>query len=334
MKIGVITKFTNFEIEDSIIELLTRREFYLFSRVSDKSNLLLVLGKCESEKRYLIICDDSLGLNNSDLKTLPRENIAVLELNRDDLKVNEDLFEIVYERLRQPEKAQSNQVRQPSGNWIGFTGSSASPGISTLALNVSAEISLSQKITLVDADAERRDLMFRLGLNRDLKSIKMNDNLTVIDWNEEQDPLTFQDMGLVDLGSAPDLKVALSDRRSSGKSYAENLQSCASIIFVSHPENHSINQMRNFSRQISEIFPEIKVSYVLNKAGTSARHLAFKKSFKSQVEDPSPESRKFIVPADYSAVDRAQGRFGSLLESAPRSAIRRAVRELAIYLGK
>jgi hypothetical protein len=245
---------------------------------------------------------------------------------------------MAYERLRKVEAVKSNPSRRSFGNAIGITGSWASPGISSIALNLAAELSLSRDVLLNDVNPYRRDLMHLLGMKRDQHRVKLNNHLSILDLHPNTSDEALEDrqniLSILDMGSAPEIEVSLSDRRAPGRSFAELLQSCKELVFVVGPENHALRQMEEFSLQLQSMIPNIRVTYVLNRLASSSRHQGIKRSFKRKLSELGTDHSAFLIPADYSLLDKAQGRFASVLEVSPRSALRRAYQELAVYLNK
>ncbi|MEN9543135.1 MAG: hypothetical protein RL239_788 [Actinomycetota bacterium] len=339
MTIELITAISNFQVEDAVIESLTQREFRLHFRAFTWRDLEDELKTCQEDQRYLLVMDESFAINLGEIRKYLSESISYLVLNGDSAPSPELLFELAYERLRRVEAVKQTQIVRSRGNAIGFTGSWASPGISSVAINVAAELSTSREVLLNDVNPLRRDLMHLLGLKRDQHKVKMNNRLSVVDHNsdhsDDESPLLHpESLNILDLGSAPDIELSLSDRRAPGRSFAEFIHNCRELVFVIGPESHALQQMESFSMQLQSLIPNIKVTYVLNRLGSSSRHQGIKRSFQKKVNEFGSDQRSFLIPADYSLMDRAQGRFASVLEVSPRSALRRAYQELAVYLDK
>lgn len=338
MKIELITAISNFQMEDAVIESLTQRDFNLNSRALAISDLQRILEKCHIDQRYLIVMDEVFALNLGELSRYFSESISYLILNSESVPKPEALFEMAYERLRKVEAVKSNTSRRSFGNAIGITGSWASPGISSIALNLAAELSLSRDVLLNDVNPYRRDLMHLLGMKRDQHRVKLNSHLSILDLHPNTSDEALEDrqniLSILDMGSAPEIEVSLSDRRAPGRSFAELLQSCKELVFVVGPENHALRQMEEFSLQLQSMIPNIRVTYVLNRLASSSRHQGIKRSFERKLNELGTDNSAFLIPADYSLLDKAQGRFASVLEVSPRSALRRAYQELAVYLSK
>lgn len=338
MKIELITAISNFQMEDAVIESLTQRDFNLNSRALAISDLQRILEKCHIDQRYLIVMDEVFALNLGELSRYFSESISYLILNSESVPKPEALFEMAYERLRKVEAVKSNPIGRSFGNAIGITGSWASPGISSIALNLAAELSLSRDVLLNDVNPYRRDLMHLLGMKRDQHRVKLNNHLSILDLHPNTSDEALEDrqniLSILDMGSAPEIEVSLSDRRAPGRSFAELLQSCKELVFVVGPENHALRQMEEFSLQLQSMIPNIRVTYVLNRLASSSRHQGIKRSFQRKLNELGTDNSAFLIPADYSLLDKAQGRFASVLEVSPRSALRRAYQELAVYLSK
>jgi hypothetical protein len=338
MRIELITAISNFQVEDSVIESLTQREFTLHFRALTFSSLETVLKGCQVEHRYLLVMDEVFASKFGELRKYLSESISYLILNGETAPKPELLFELAYERLRRVETVKSSQIIKTLGNAIGITGSWASPGITSVALNLAAELSLSRHVSLNDVNPYRRDLMHLLGMKRDQYQVKMNEHLSVVDHRPDSSDEALlvnpNTLSILDLGSAPDLEVSLSDRRAAGRNFAEFMQSCRELVFVTGPESHSLQQMEGFSLQLQAMVPNMKITYVLNKLSSSSRQQGVRRSFQKKINEFNSEGRSFLIPADYSLMDRAQGRFASVLEVSPRSALRRAYQELAVYLNK
>lgn len=338
MKIRLITAISNFQVEDAVIESLTQREFELHFRALTESDLEANLKSCQVERRYLIVIDESFVAKFGGLKKYLSENISCLVLRGDRAPSQGLLFELVYEKLRRVEEVKQIHISRSVGNAIGITGSWASPGITSVAINIAAELSTSREVLLNDVNPLRRDLLHLLGMKRNQHLVKLNDRLSVLEHDfgefEESPKLIGESLNILDMGSAPDIEVSISDRRAAGRTFAEFMHCCRELVFVTGPESHALQQMERFHLQLQSLMPNMKVTFVLNKVGSSSRQQGIKRSFQKKVNEFSSGQRSFLIPADYSLMDRAQGRFASVIEVSPRSALRRAYQELAVYLNK
>lgn len=340
MEIKLITALSSFEVEDAVIEILTQREFSLVKRVMTKKDLIATLILANEEDRFLVVCDEYSAISPRDRREFPGEHIVVIELSAGSRPNPIEFMEMVYERLRAPEPESKKVTGKQFENWVGFTGSCGSPGISTIASNVAAEISLSSKTLLIDADFGRGDLCSRLGMKNNGRQLLLNQNLHLLELSKDKsgmmiDDLTAQDLAdviCIDIGEAPDLELTLTDRRAAGKSYFENLQRCKKIIYVTHPEPYALLEMERFANQMLIHNPNAEITYVLNRLSASSRHSALKRRFQQSVTRMEASGKSFMIPFDHNLVDRTHARFATILEVAPRSSLRKGIRSLSVYL--
>ena len=340
MKINLITALSSFEVEDAVIEILTQREFLLACRVTDKQDLIAALTSTNEEERYLVVCDEYCAISPRERRGFTAEHLVFIELAAGIKPNSVELLENVYERLRAPEPDSKTVAGKQFENWIGFTGSCGSPGISTIALNVAAELSLTTETLLVDADHGRGDLCSRLGMKNNGRKLPLNENLHLLELAggnteeliDDSNAKGLADVVCVDIGDAPDLERTITDRRILGKSYFEILQCCKNIVYVVHPETYALLEMERFAQQMLLQNPNIEITYVLNRLSTSSRHSALKRRFQQSVKRLDSERPSFLIPFDYNLVDRTQARFATVLEVAPRSSLRKGIRFLSVYL--
>lgn len=340
MKIKLITALSSFEVEDAVIEVLTQREFSLERRVTAKQDLMTALISAKEEDRYLVVCDEYFAISPRERKEFQGEHIVVIEISAGAKPNPIELLEIVYERLRAPEPESKIIVGKQLENWIGFTGSCGSPGISTIALNVAAELSLTTQTLLVDADHGRGDLCARLGMKNNGRQLLLNENLKLLELAEHNAEMIddnlaaneLADVICIDIGDAPDLERTITDRRVAGKKYFENLQRCRNIVYVTHPEPYALMEMERFAHQMLVQNPKTEITYVLNKLSTSSRQSALKRRFQQSVKRLESDRTNFLIPFDHNLLDRTHARFATVLEVAPRSALRKGIRSLSVYL--
>ncbi|MEN9305429.1 MAG: hypothetical protein RLY76_697 [Actinomycetota bacterium] len=362
MKINFVTGLSDYALEDSIIEVLTQREFTFVARVLAKENLLEFLSSFNADERMLIILDECFALRFEERRELllHSDQLCILEIDSETSLNSEEFLSRVFETLRKPEPMDTrsingvNKTLKAKSDWIGFTGCNSAPGVTTIAINVAAEISLSKPATLVDADPERSDIAVKLGLNGnrvssrkssdggDLITLHNKFNLlnlsnsenSLVDWFSaiEETSLTRKYSYFVDLGQAPNLSIAHSDRRLNGKKYIEALQFCSQLVYVINSEPHGLLELESFYAQTKNFYPDTKVTFVLNQSSNSSRHLAYKKSFKSKIQELGITQKHFIIPRDQALIDKVQSRFATVAEIGPRSTLRKSLAELSIYL--
>ncbi|GBL23142.1 hypothetical protein EMGBS5_11360 [Clavibacter sp.] len=134
----------------------------------------------------------------------------------------------------------------------------------------------------------------------------------------------------IDVGSAPVMSQAVSDRRTEGKFFMQALSSCSHLIYIIHQDSRALYQLEQFEEFLKMFSSKLNVIYLLNKESSSSSRPLFRKSFRSKI-DGKPH---FFMPYEYGNLERARNRYATLSEVNSRSSLSRALRELAIYLHK
>jgi len=351
LKISFVTALSDFALEDTVIEVLTNREFELHARAHSVGQLNQFLSNLEDEQRILVVIDEQITVRHLEIGNYKREQICLVQIASDIRFLSDEFMDLVFESLRQSEESisrginEATRVLKAQSDFIGFTGSNSAPGITTLTINIAAELANSETTTIVDADPDRNDIAVRLGVKGYKSVISLHERLRLLDLSRmdnslaELISLTKPDqkdrtaLHCIDLGQAPDLSIAQRDRRLSGRKFIDYLQFCRQIVFVAQPEHHSLSEMESFARGISDFYPEAQITYVLNQSSSSTRHLAFKKSFRLKLQELGAAEKHFVIPRDYGLIDKASSRFATISEVGPRSSMRKALTELSIYLG-
>jgi len=332
LSIALVTALVNAENEDRIIASLLSDGFTLEKRCHSHNQLRDFLSVTSTTERFLVITDEEFGLLSQDISALVSEQRALLQLPAHTFLSSEEIRFRAHEAVRQP-VAPILQLRtfQRQKNFVAITGSTGSPGITTVALNLATELSLYRTVQLIDGDPHRRDLYQRIGLqNRDISALTPQLSVASIDYIDTTTAVkTIADnIVCIDVGDAPPLSELVKDRRKLGREFLESFQLCSHVIYVAQSENYSLAELENFRDAMTEIAPDISIVWVLNKIGKSTRQKTIQKSFSTRIlGNPG-----FYLPREYAVLDRAQGQYSTLMEVAPRSALRRAVKELSIYL--
>ncbi|MFZ9142352.1 MAG: hypothetical protein ACO21I_00495, partial [Candidatus Nanopelagicaceae bacterium] len=222
-----------------------------------------------------------------------------------------------------------DSIRRDS--WVLFTGSDGSPGISTLALNTAQEYSKLAQMLLIDADLSKQSLSQMVGERMSYQRSVLNNalslqSITSFDEIESRE----KESVFIDVGSAPVMSQAVSDRRTEGKFFMQALNSCSHLIYIIHQDSRALYQLEQFEEFLKMFSSKLNVIYLLNKESSSSSRPLFRKSFRSKI-DGKPH---FFMPYEYGNLERARNRYATLSEVNSRSSLSRALRELAIYLHK
>jgi hypothetical protein len=184
---------------------------------------------------------------------------------------------------------------------------------------------------LIDADLCKQSLSQMVGERMSYQRSVLNNalslqSITSFDEIESRE----NESVFIDVGSAPVMSQAVSDRRTRGKFFMQALSSCSHLIYIIHQDSRALYQLEQFEESLKMFSSELNVIYLLNKESSSSSRPLFRKSFRSKIDDKP----HFFMPYEYGNLERARNRYATLSEVNSRSSLSRALRELAIYLHK
>jgi len=316
MSIGFITCLADSDFEDLVVESLTSSDLpdlILEFRAISSANLTLYLENLPIDDKRRIIIHDLRNLQ------LPPTQSALSTISIDSGSP-ESIRAEVARALRDFDRSNKSDLGIRS-DLVMVTGTSGSPGISTIALNLANELSLAHQIHLIDSDSYRKDLAFFLGGKRDEPSIRLHSRLSI----SQGEFSTSAHLQIADGGAAPELGQALSDRRVVARSYSDLLEMAARIIFVVQPESNTIYELERFlAARESDLF-QARPIFLINKVGQTRRQLSIQRRLQARI-GTYPVS---LAPLDLKAIELAKSQYSPLADVAPRSKLRRAIADLA-----
>lgn len=335
MNISFATALSSHELEDQVIATLTSQGFHLSFRAITPSHLEEFLLAIDHNERILIVFDEAFqsivqsgeNISNSQLRFFFMESKATWS--------NQAITQAALEVLRQPSISKTYPRRKVSrSDWIGVVGTSGSPGISSMAINIAAEISQKLPTRIVDADHQNQDLHILLGTRREGTSI-LTSSLALLSITSDEDRRSLEEddsrISVIDMGETPRLHSEIfTDRRSKVRNTIDLMMQAHQLIYVVQPENRALRELDTFLEFAQQELSHLHLTFLFNKLGNSTRHKGILRSFKKRVADRP----LFVVPRDYALFDRAQARFATLGEVGARTSARRAISELSIYLSK
>lgn len=332
MKVKLITALTSHQVEDQVIEVLLKHDFELYRRLLTSVLLEEELLRVDTTSRILVITDLEFGANYRKFISAGDENLAVLLLDVSKRFSSEEILLRANDALRGTNLGDATSIKfLKEKAWILFTGANGSPGISTLALNTSQEFSKLSPAALIDADLNHQSLSQMVGeqSSKQRSLLKADLSLQSITSLEEID-IRDGESAFLDIGSAPLLSEAISDRRIKGRLFMEALNRCSSLIYIIHQDRYSLNQLEQFEELRKKFSIGSEVIYLLNKESANTSKSAFRKSFRSKIATQP----HFFLPYEYANLERARTRYSTLAEVSSRSSLARALRDLAVYLHK
>lgn len=335
MTIFFATAVSSHELEDRVIEVLTAQGFHLSFRAVTPADLEEFLSEYDQKERTLLIFDEMFRFIISKQNLAEDFQLSFLLIDSWATLTDEEIARSAHDALREPLVFQSqlrrNELRR---NWFGVIGTSGSPGISSMAINVAAELSQNLPVRIVDADDRNQDLHVLLGARREGRST-LTSSLSLMTLASDADRQSFDGdqsrVSFIDIGEAPKFHTEIfTDRRANIRNAINLIIQSHHLIYVIQPENRALVELDSFLKFAERELSQNQITFLLNKMGNSTRHKGILRSLKNRIGDEA----LFVVPRDYALFDRAQARYATLAEVGARSSARRAVAELSIYLSK
>lgn len=342
-RISLITALTDAYLEDSVIaalDLVASQEFELLLRSPSPHEIATTLsvqfqGSAEVG-RIVIIHDTSLDLGKmrSSLNPGIRSNITFYHITSettfDAAAFRADLLASV--RNSETDLIARKPVRR-SENVIAVTGTSGSPGTTSIAINLSYELAQSRETLLIDLNQTRRDIAFLFGAklsgNDSDEILTVQDQLSISTSLPRNIDSNLDRSVLVDCGFAPDMKRAVSDRRAHHRAWFNILEMSATIVFVVQPEETQLHECERFLAGLEEFLPHQRVIIVFNKVGDGARARNIRKKLQLRINSFRQASLFFPVPLENDLFERSKSELQPAISLAPKRRLRRSIEAIA-----
>lgn len=322
---------TSHEVEDRVIEILSTQGFMLLFRAVTLEQLAEFVNEVETSER-LVILTEEISLVNSFL--LPHRNyIKTLHLDQDLIKSNETLISAVNEAMRQPQVEMRGFGRSGAHpSWITVTGSSSSPGISTVALNIATEMANIRPCSVIDGDNRNHDLHIFLGTRKEGETV-LNPSLSYLGIIDDRDREKLNSANaktcVIDAGAMPRINEnIMSDRRLVTRETLDRIFQSKQLIYITQPDHRAQLELDSFLDFSEMELSRHHISFVINRVGGSQRQKSIVKSLRNRIGDKPT----FLIPRDDALFDRAQGRFAATCEVGARSRVRKTLQEISVYL--
>ena len=333
MNIDFATAISSHELEDRVIGTLSDLGFSLSFRAISPLHLEEYLLIKERKERTLLIFDEAFQ-DCVNQKSHKRDSqLALLLLQSSMNWTDEEIVRTAHDALRQPSIVNSLPRRgETRADWFAVIGTSGSPGISSMAINIAADFSQRFATQIIDADQRNQDLHVLLGARREGRS-GLTSSLSLQTIASEEDRQSLEEdqsrISVLDIGETPKFHSEMfSDRRSDIRNSVDLLVQSQNLIYVLQPENRALFELDSFLNFAKQELSRNRITFVFNKMGNSTRHKGILRSLKNQISDQP----LFVVPRDYALFDRAQARFATLGEVGARTSAKRAISQLSIYL--
>lgn len=340
MNLSLITAISSHELEDRVIATLAENGFTLTFRVISLGQSEDFIPLLKDEERTLLVIDEHFNNLYDKLKLQNFVNLAILELKESEKLQALEILNLAHTALRESAsrdnapRALTLNPRKRNPRWIGVTGGSGSPGISTCALNIASEISHISEVTLLDLDIVHQDLHVMAGVRREGPSA-LTSSLTLLSTQNWDDNVFVEShvssTCILDLGEMPyPSQDLLKDRRAEVRKFLDYLSRCHQLVYVVQLESRALTELDAFLEFAIQELSDHKITFVVNKSGNSSRQKSLLRSVLNRISNRP----YFVLPQDPVLFDRSKGRFATLEETAPRSPARRALEEASIYLIK
>ena len=269
-----------------------------------------------AESRTLHSITNSSNCRIIDISTLDFSSHASLH--------NEISAQVRTEEARIAPRATLGSDRGMVRNQIVVTGSSGSPGITTVAANLAWELSSRFNVHACDADSRRCDLASFFGGRVGDGEMVISQRLRITSPNPPSEMssaarLPSPYLSVVDAGSAIDLVAARTDRRSSARTYLELVSRSSIVLVVAQPESTQIFEVERLIEQLRDSHQNRSVIIVLNKYLPSKAH----RMIYQRLSSWSQPNSIVITHRDFQALDRAKNQSAMLGQVVPRSKLRR-----------
>lgn len=333
MTIKFALAFTSHEIEDRVIEILCQEGFDLLFRAMTLDQLSESVKNVNENDRLVILTEEKIEVEKIIQKSRKFEYVNILSINFIVASSKENLLSVVNNAMRypvlEPQRVGTGVVRS---SWIAVTGLSSSPGRTTIALNIAAEIANTATCLVVDADSSYKDLHLLLGTRCEGQSI-LTPSLTYMGLTHERDQMNLDASGIercvLDIGQMPFIEPHLmTDRRKRTRETLDLIFESRQIVYVLQPHHRALMEMEGFLEFTERELTNRQIIFVINKVGNSLRGKSLVKSVKNRIGGKPC----FVVPRDDTLFDRAQGRYASISEVGSRTHVRKALQEISGYL--
>ena len=328
-----VTAFTSHELEDRVIEVLSAHGYSLLFRALTNDCLKKFIVSIHTNERLLVLSENSFELDSVERMIRNYDNIITLSVNRSHTISPENLISAVNDAMRQPvfEKRRFGKYGVRA-KWISVTGSSTSPGTTTIALNVASELANIQLCVLIDDDSNHNDLHIFLGTRHEGQTV-LTPTLTYMGVRDNRDKGYLDSESsrtcVFDMGQMPIIHSRLmADRRSQVRETLDRIFECKSLLYALQPDHRAVQELNHFLDFANHELPDIRIAYAINRIGKSQRERALVKSLRTLLGD----NQTFLVPRSGDLFDRAQSKFASISEVGARTQVHQVFKEISVYL--
>ena len=343
--IEVMTCIRDGVLEDQIISAIPIAipDFTILLRSHEINSVILLLSNelsrdATSLRRVVLFhdCDagdlgeirsleNALSKKKKNSEALER-SILIIDINKLNLRNQKILIEEISNLIRSDHNSpmpSEQRKRLRFRNLILVTGTSGSPGITTVAANLAWNMAQSHTTSLIDRDPQRRNLALLFSGRGEEEFFSVSPHLII---SRELSVREEADITIVDGGAMIDLIAARTDRRQPAREFIDLVDLAALTIFVAQPESAQLHEIERFIDQRRELSRYSPLLILLNKFFPSRDHRIFLKSL-TRMNQQEPI---LIGHRDLGAIDRSKREALLLAQISSRSKIRRDLQALTV----
>ncbi|MEN9735431.1 MAG: hypothetical protein RL129_141 [Actinomycetota bacterium] len=287
-QLEVVTAVGDADAEDYVAQLLFSQGWNIVFRAFDMMALMEYFNNRPIELRTVLVFRKDLPeFDSSELDKLISPTLTMIALDGIPLVAHQVMTHIRSQLrlpliVNQPSKAPETKLKSKNETIL-ITGTTGSPGRSTIALHLALE----SGFKLYDFDfrsPSQRYLIERSGLNVDFEIIK------------EERPREFncQANSILDIGSLPAISEMVNDRRWQAALLNSVFDSATKIIYVCKANGLSLIRLQKFIDDFPILLRKIPITYVFNMAGNTREERALERHFQKLVGGES----SLVIPSD------------------------------------
>lgn len=355
LSMSAITGIKDAEHEGFIAGTLYSQGWNITLRALDCDDIIQALTHVRDQKPILLLATDLDGLTVARVAEFRAQGFTVFLFSSQPHLAEYsgciafpstalDVVAMIRGSLRAPliRPAQNSMIK--TARTIAFASASHGSGCTLIASNIAVELSLlGHKVLLVDAHAQFPAVAQSLG-QRGLKDgfTSISENL----WGYEitQDTLAADITHLyeaqaqyqfiiIDLGTIRNFAASLTSRRWENETLIWACQSADRLIFVTKDDRISLERLRQVLRECAPNSIKPKISFIHNLRAPGKKKSDSDESLLQSITPIAADSVMQIVKDSRSA-ERAERDCTSLYEANDKSALRRAIAEIAGLIAK
>ena len=355
LSMSAITGIKDAEHEGFIAGTLYAQGWNITLRALDCDDIIQALTHVRDQKPILLLATDLDGLTVSKVAEFRSQGFTVF-LFSSQPQLSEyagsvdfpstalDLVAMIRGSVRAPLIRPVQSSVRKIARTVAFASASHGAGCTLVASNIAMELSLQgQKVLLVDAHAGFPAVAHTFG-QRGLKDgfLSISENLWGCEITQETlaadiahlyEAQTKYQFIIIDLGTIRNFAASLTSRRWEYEALIWVSQSADSFIFVTRDDHLSLERLRRVLRECTPNSIKPKISFIHNLRAPGKKKSDSDESLLQSIKPFSADSVAQIVKDSRSA-ERAERDCTSLYEVNDKSALRRAIAEIAGLIAK